>query len=138
MLPKINFQETEAHTQLRRHAARMKNVHLRELFSEDSDRFKKYTKCFENILLDYSKNRIDDSVWKELQSLAKECKLDEAIEAFFNGEHINETEDRAVMHTALRYQGSEPIMIDGEDVMPEVRKVLAQMKTFSEKVISGQ
>jgi len=137
MFPRINFQETEAHKQLQRHAVRMKNVHLRELFA-DEERFNKYTKCFENILLDYSKNRIDESVVEQLKALAAECKLDEAIEAFLTGEHINETEDRAVMHTALRYQGSEPVMIDGKDVMPEVREVLAQMKLFSEKVISGQ
>ncbi|MGB6037752.1 MAG: glucose-6-phosphate isomerase [Cryomorphaceae bacterium] len=137
MFPRINFQETKAHKQLQRHAVRMKNVHLRELFA-DEERFNKYTKCFENILLDYSKNRIDESVVEQLQALATECKLDEAIEAFFTGEHINETEDRAVMHTALRYQGEEPVMIDGEDVMPEVRKVLEHMKSFSRKVISGQ
>ncbi len=137
MFPRINFQETEAHKQLQRHSVRMKNVHLRELFA-DEERFNKYTKCFENILLDYSKNRIDESVVEQLHQLADECKLDEAIEAFFTGEHINETEDRAVMHTALRYQGDDPVMIDGQDVMPEVRKVLAHMKSFSQKVISGQ
>lgn len=138
MLPRINFTETKAHRELERHAERMKNIHMRELFADDEDRFKKFTKCFENILLDYSKNRIDEEVMQRLFALAKECKLDEAIEVFFGGEHINETEDRAVMHTALRYQGSEPVMIDGKDVMPEVREVLKQMKVFSEKVISGQ
>jgi len=137
MFPRINFQETKAHKQLQRHAVRMKNVQMRELFA-DEERFNKYTKCFENILLDYSKNRIDESVMEQLNALAAECKLDEAIEAFFTGEHINETEDRAVMHTALRYQGDDAVMIDGQDVMPEVRKVLAHMKSFSQKVISGQ
>jgi glucose-6-phosphate isomerase len=116
----------------------MKKVHLRELFAKDEERFNKYTKCFENILLDYSKNRIDESVVEQLQALAGQCKLDEAIEAFFSGEHINETEDRPVMHTALRYQGTDPLMVDGKDVMPDVRKVLAHMKSFSEKVISGE
>ncbi|MFT6847344.1 MAG: glucose-6-phosphate isomerase [Cryomorphaceae bacterium] len=138
MFPRIDFQETAAHKELERHAERMKNIHLRELFAKDEDRFKKFTKCFENILLDYSKNRIDESVVEQLRALAGECKLDEAIEAFFSGEHINETEDRPVMHTALRYQGIDPVMIDGKDVMPDVRKVLAHMKSFSEKVISGE
>ncbi|MCZ4409185.1 glucose-6-phosphate isomerase [Cryomorphaceae bacterium 1068] len=137
MFPRINFQETQAHKELKRHAERMKDVHLRELFG-DEERFNKYTKCFENILLDYSKNRIDESVVEQLKALATECQLDEAIEAFFSGEHINETEDRPVMHTALRYQGTDPVMIDGKDVMPDVRKVLAHMKSFSEKVVSGE
>jgi glucose-6-phosphate isomerase len=138
MLPRIDFQSTAAHKELERHAERMKKVHLRELFAKDEERFNKYTKCFENILLDYSKNRIDESVVEQLQALAGQCKLDEAIEAFFSGEHINETEDRPVMHTALRYQGTDPLMVDGKDVMPDVRKVLAHMKSFSEKVISGE
>jgi glucose-6-phosphate isomerase len=137
MFPKKDFRETEAHQQVKLHAARMKHVHMRDLFSDDPDRFKKFTKCFENILLDYSKNRIDDHSFEALTALADECKLKDAKEAFFGGEHINETEDRAVMHTALRYRGEDPVYIDGDDVMPEVRKVLKQMKSFSEKVIEG-
>jgi len=137
MFPNINFQETDSYYRLKDEAKRLENAHLRDLFSEDQDRFQKFTKRFEDILLDYSKNRIDEEVVKELQALASECQLDEAIEAFFSGEHINETEDRAVMHTALRYQGADPVMIDGEDVMPAVREVLDHMKSFSEKVISG-
>jgi glucose-6-phosphate isomerase len=138
MFPNINFQETESYERLKNQAKRFENRHMRDLFTEDQDRFKKFTKCFENILLDYSKNRIDESVVEQLHSLAAECKLDEAIEAFFSGEHINETEGRAVMHTALRYQGDKPVLIDGEDVMPEVRKVLAHMRDFSNRVISGE
>lgn len=138
MFPRIDFQTTAAYKELERHSERMKDVHMRELFAQDDDRFKKFTKCFEDILLDYSKNRIDQSVVDQLHALAAECKLDEAIEAFFSGEHINETEDRPVMHTALRNQGSDPVRVDGEDVMPNVRGVLAQMKSFSEKVIGGE
>jgi len=138
MLPKKDFRETEAHQQLKLHAARMKHVHMRELFHEDAERFKKYTVCFENILLDYSKNMVDEHSMEALMNLAEECELEAAIAAFFGGEHINETEDRAVMHTALRYRGDEPVYVDGKDVRPEVQKVLKQMKTFSEKVIRGE
>lgn len=138
MFPKVDFRETAAHQQLKLHAARMKHIHMRDLFREDPDRFKKFTKCFENILLDFSKNRIDEHALEQLEALADDCKLDEAIEAFFGGEHINETEDRAVMHMALRHQGKEPVYIDGKDVMPEVRAVLDQMKAFSKSVIDGE
>jgi glucose-6-phosphate isomerase len=137
MLPSIDFTGTSAFQKLKTQAARFEKNHMRELFAGDPERFNKFTKCFENILLDYSKNRIDASVMEDLYALAKECKLAEAIEACYTGEAINQTENRAVMHTALRYQGSEPIMIDGKDVMPDVREVLAQMKSFSEEVISG-
>ncbi|MCH2213976.1 MAG: glucose-6-phosphate isomerase [Flavobacteriales bacterium] len=138
MFPNINFQETDSYHRLKQEAKRFENAHLRDLFAQDQDRFKKFTKCFEDILLDYSKNRIDEEVINELHALASECQLDEAIEAFFSGEPINETEDRAVMHTALRYQGADPVLIDGEDVMPAVKEVLAHMKSFSGKVISGE
>jgi glucose-6-phosphate isomerase len=137
MLPKIDFTSTGAHQRLLKHAAQMKSIHMRALFAKDSERFKHFTACFENILLDYSKNRIDKAVMTDLSALAEECKLSEAIDAMFRGAHINETEDRAVMHTALRHQGAGAVVIDGVDVMPEVRVVLAQMKTFSEAIISG-
>lgn len=137
MLPKINFTETDAHKRLSAHAKRMETEHMRELFAGDSERFNKFTKCFENILLDYSKNRIDGDVMNDLKALAQECKLGEAIEAMYSGKAINETEGRAVMHTALRYMGEDPVMIDGKDVMPDVRAVLKQMEVFSGEVIDG-
>ncbi len=137
MLPHIDFRTTEAHVQLTEHAKRLKESHMRDLFDNDPERFNKFTSCFENILLDYSKNRIDVEVMEQLYALASQCHLDKAIEDFFSGEHINQTEDRPVMHTALRYQGDDPVMIDGEDVMPAVREVLNHMKIFSERVISG-
>lgn len=138
MLPKVSFADTDSYKNLNAIAMRMKNTSMRQLFDEDPDRFKKFTACFENILLDYSKNKIDDEVMATLVDLAKECKLDAAIEAMFAGERINETEDRAVLHTALRTQSDEPIIIDGENIIPEIRAVQNQMKSFSEKVISGQ
>lgn len=137
MLPKIDFTTTGAHQRLLSHAARMERNHLRDLFASDPERFNAFTKCFENILLDYSKGRIDAGVMADLNALAEACKLNEAIEAMYSGKHINETEDRAVMHTALRYQGNEAVMVDGVDVMPEVRKVLSQMERFSQMVIEG-
>ncbi|MFN2430856.1 MAG: glucose-6-phosphate isomerase [Cryomorphaceae bacterium] len=137
MFPRVPFKSTKAHKLLEDEAVRMSDIHMRDLFRNDPDRFKKYTKCFENILLDYSKNRIDESVLGQLKNMAAECKLSEAIDAMFSGERINEMENRAVLHTALRYRGSDEITVDGKDVMPDVKRVLAQMKAFSNKVISG-
>lgn len=138
MLPKVDFTATEAHRRLTVHAERMQNLQMRDMFESDPERFKKFTKCFDNILLDYSKNRIDDEVISDLKALAEQCGLDKAVEAFFGGEAINETEGRAVMHTALRYRGEDPVEVNGKDVMPEVREVLAQMKSFTEEVIDGR
>lgn len=137
MLPKVDFTATAAHRRLTVHAERMQKLHMRDMFETDPERFKKFTKCFDNILLDYSKNRIDEEVVSDLKALAEQCGLDEAVEAFFGGKPINETEGRAVMHTALRHRGEGPVTVNGNDVMPEVRAVLAQMKAFSEEVISG-
>ena len=137
MLPKVPFAETQAFKNLKNQAARMKEIHMRSLFQNDPERFNKFTVCFQDILLDYSKNKIDAEVMVALTDLAKECNLDDAIQAMFSGEPINETEGRAVLHTALRTQSDEPIMVDGENIIPEIRSVQAQMKFFSEKVISG-
>jgi len=138
MFPEISLTDTQAFKELSAHAERMKEIHLKDLFAENPERFNRFTLCFESILLDYSKNRIDEEVLRSLQSLALECKLPEATKAFFSGEHINKTEDRAVLHTALRYQGRQPVMVDGKDVMPDIRSVQEQMKEFSESVISGK
>jgi len=138
MFPEVSFKSTDAFKKLTAHAERMKGIHIKQLFDENPDRFNEYTHCFESILLDYSKNRIDKEVRETLRQLARECKLPEATKAFFSGEHINETEDRAVLHCALRYQGRQPVMVNGKDVMPEIRAVQQQMKKFSEAVISGE
>lgn len=90
------------------------------------------------ILLDYSKNRVTDDAWKLLLQLADARKLDEARKAMFSGEHINFTEDRAVLHTALRNRGNGPIIVDGKDVLPDIRAVLEHMKEFTGQVLSGQ
>ncbi len=138
MLPKINFTETEAYRYLSDYFPEVSQLEMKDLFKNDPDRFKKMSITFEDILFDFSKNRVDDKAMALLIQLAKECKLKEAIEAMFSGERINETEDRAVLHTALRNVTNKPLTVDGENVTEEVNKVLDQMKTFSDSVISGE
>lgn len=137
MFPKVNFTKTSAYSYLADHFIDISNKNLKELFVQDSERFKKFSVLFEDILVDYSKNRIDDKTIALLMQLARECKLDEAIKAMFSGERINETENRQVLHIALRNQSNTPILVDGADVMPEVNAVLAKMEKFSNAIISG-
>jgi glucose-6-phosphate isomerase len=137
MLPTINFTETEAYKYLADHFIDINEKSLKDLFTEDSARFEKFSLLFEDILLDFSKNRINDTTLALLLQLAKECKLDEAIKAMFSGERINQTEDRPVLHIALRNQGGKSILVDGKNVMEDVNKVLAKMEKFSEAIISG-
>ena len=110
---------------------------MNELFAADGNRADKYTIEFEDLTFDYSKNRFDDEVFKALLALAEEHHLKERIEDMFTGKKINVTENRAVLHTALRNFSGNPIYVDGQDVMPEIRRVLAKMKTFSEAVRNG-
>jgi glucose-6-phosphate isomerase len=138
MLPKINPTTTSAWQQLQEHYQEMKSIHLKELFKEEVDRFKNYSLAAPDIIWDYSKNIITDKTLQLLLQLAEECELQSAIEAIFNGEKINETEDRAVLHTALRNFSGKPVLLDGKNVMPEVQKVLKQMKTFCKKVHDGE
>jgi glucose-6-phosphate isomerase len=137
MLPTHNPTETVAWRNLEMAFLSMQATTMRELFAEDPDRFKKYSLQFEDILIDYSKNIINDGVMKLLLELAKEVDLQEAIYAMFRGEKINRTEDRSVLHVALRNRSNSPIQVDGADVMPEVNKVLDQMKRFSDQLLSG-
>lgn len=116
---------------------RFKDVTLNELFDKDENRAERYAIEFDGLYYDYSKNRFDDNVLQALFELAKEHRLKERIEAMFSGEKINITENRAVLHTALRNFSGEPVMVDGVDVMPEIRRVLAKMKTFSDDVRNG-
>jgi len=138
MLPKIDPTQTVAWQKLKEHFADMKEVHMRNLFQEDQTRFDKFSLEFEDILVDYSKNIITGETLEILGNLAKECGLDKAIEQMFNSEKINETENRAVLHVALRNRTNDPIILEGLDVMPEVNDVLEQMKNFSDKIISGE
>ncbi|TBO41960.1 glucose-6-phosphate isomerase [Pedobacter kyonggii] len=138
MLPKVNFTETEAYKYLADHFIDINQKSIKDLFAEDADRFNKFSVFFEDILLDYSKNRISDETLALLIQLARECKLDEAIKSMYNGDKINETEDRSVLHIALRNLSNTPILVDGKDVMPEVNAVLAKMEKFSNSIISGE
>ncbi|HSO86485.1 MAG TPA: glucose-6-phosphate isomerase [Draconibacterium sp.] len=137
MLPKINPMTTAAWSKLEEYHFEFEGKHMKELFANDANRFQKYSLKFEDILVDFSKNIVDDDVIELLIDLAKECGLQSAVESMFTGQKINATEDRAVLHVALRNRSNTPIIVDGEDVMPEVNAVLSQMKEFSEKVISG-
>src|SRR4051812_40700154 len=138
MLPKINPTSTQAWLLLKKHQKEeMQRMHIKILFETDPDRFKKFSLRFNDILFDYSKNIITPKTMQLLLQLAEECKVKDAIESMFAGEMINETEHRSVLHTALRNLSDKPVYSDGIDVMPEVRKVLEQMKQFCEKVHSG-
>jgi glucose-6-phosphate isomerase len=138
MFPKINPTTTAAWSKLDDYYAGFEYTRMKELFSGDPGRFEKYSLRFEDILVDYSKNLIDDSVLENLVELAGECGLESAIESMFTGEKINATENRAVLHVALRNRSNTPVFVDGQDVMPEVNAVLEQVKDFSGKVISGE
>ncbi len=120
------------------HHKKISKLHLRDLFAKDANRFKKFSLHACDILLDYSKNRITDETMPLLFALAKETKVKQAIEKMFNGEKINTTENRAVLHVALRNRSNRPITVDGTDVMPEVNAVLSQMKSFCAVVRSGE
>ena len=138
MFPKINPTTTLSWKLLQEHYMEMKNIQLKELFKEEGDRFKKYSLAVPDIIMDYSKNIITDKTVQLLLQLAEECNLRSGIEAMFNGEKINGTEGRAVLHTALRNFSGKPVLLDGKDVMPEVQKVLEQMKAFCKKVHDGE
>ena len=134
----INPTQTSAWQALQKHFDEMKDVTISELFAKDSDRFSKFSATFDDLMLvDFSKNRITEETLAKLQDLAKETDLAGAIKSMFSGEKINRTEDRAVLHVALRNRSNTPIVVDGKDVMPEVNAVLEKMKTFSEAIISG-
>lgn len=137
-LSKINPTETRAWQLLKEHYDQIKDKHLRQWFKEDPQRFDKFSIQFNDILFDYSKNRIEEKTLKLLIQLAEETQVKEAIEKQFSGDKINETENRAVLHTALRNRKNTPVIVDGEDVMPKINKVLLQMQKFSESVISGE
>jgi glucose-6-phosphate isomerase len=138
MLPAIKPAETEAWRLLTAHYLDMQATHMRELFAEDAARFDKFSFRFEDILIDYSKNLVNADTIKMFTDLAKECELEEAILAMFNGHRINQTEKRPVLHIALRNRSNKPVMVEGTDVMPEVNAVLKQMESFCRRLISGE
>ncbi|KJF79868.1 glucose-6-phosphate isomerase [Photobacterium angustum] len=139
MLKNINPTQTKAWQDLTAHFEQAQDFQLSDLFANDSARFSKFSAQFgSDILLDYSKNLITEETLTKLFALAKETELDAAIADMFSGEKINRTEDRAVLHVALRNRSNTPIMVDGEDVMPAVNAVLEKMKSFSDRIISGE
>jgi glucose-6-phosphate isomerase len=138
MLPKVNPTSTQAWQLLQEHSEEIKHTYLKDLFTEHSNRFSKYSLSVQDIIWDYSKNIITDKTLELLLKLADECKLRTAIEAMFEGEKINQTEDRAVLHTALRNCFDKPVLLDGKDVMPDVQKVLEQMRDFCGKMHNGE
>lgn len=120
------------------HQRKMTSLPMRQLFAADPERFDRYSITLADLLFDYSKNRITDETMALLFTLAEQRALPQAIQAMFDGEKINTTENRAVLHTALRNRSNRPILVDGDDVMPEVNTVLAKMRHFSDAVRAGE
>ncbi|MEQ8475198.1 MAG: glucose-6-phosphate isomerase [Fulvivirga sp.] len=137
MFPNIDPTSTPAWNKLATHYYDMSKTHMRELFKTDADRYNKFHLKFNDIVIDYSKNRINDETIGTLLELCEQTNLKAAIDAMFGGEAINRTENRSVLHTALRNASNTPIIVDGEDVMPDVNRVLAQIEGFSNQIISG-
>lgn len=138
-LKNINPQKTEAWRKLTTLFETKKEVQIKDLFAKDANRFQAFSRTFnEDLLLDFSKNILDAEILEALISLAKESDLQGAIDSMFNGEAINQTENRAVLHTALRNRSNTPVMVDGEDVMPKINRVLAKMEQFCKKIESGE
>ena len=138
MLSNINPTETTAWKNLKEHFQSIRNTHLKSLFAKDPERFNKYHIKIPDILVDYSKNRINSTTIELLINLAEECKLEDGIKNMFEGEKINVTENKAVLHIALRNRSNSPIYENGENVMEDVNKVLDQMKIFSNGIINGE
>lgn len=138
MLPTINPTQTSAWKELEKYFATFNGTQMKDMFAKDANRAAKYSLQFEDIFVDFSKNIVDEKVMSLLVKLAEECGLKDAIESEFTGDKINKTEKRSVLHVALRNRSNSPIYSDGKDVMPDVNRVLAQMKDFSEKIISGE
>ncbi|PRM16396.1 Glucose-6-phosphate isomerase [Haemophilus influenzae] len=135
----INPTHTQAWKALEAHKTELSNTTIQDLFKQEKNRFDDYSLTFNNqILVDFSKNNINQTTLSLLRQLAQECALDSAKEAMFTGKKINRTENRAVLHTALRNRANTPVLVDGKDVMPEVNAVLAKMKDFCQRIISGE
>ncbi|MDB5119501.1 MAG: pgi [Sphingobacteriales bacterium] len=138
MFPKKGFTTTTAYQNLQNHYSQINDAKLRDLFASSGSRFEDFSISFNDILLDYSKNRVTKETISLLTDLAKETGLADAIKAMFAGEQINETEGRAVLHTALRNPNTSGVIVNGNDIMPDIHEVLGQMETFSKQVISGE
>lgn len=120
------------------HFSEMRSLHMRDQFAADPNRFRSFSVRWNGFLFDFSKNRITSQTLSLLMDLARETSVEKQRDAMFSGERINTTENRAVLHTALRNRSERPVFVDGHDVMPEIRAVLTKMRTFTDKVRSGQ
>ncbi|ANO33847.1 glucose-6-phosphate isomerase [Vibrio breoganii] len=139
MLKNINPTHTDAWKALTAHFESAQDMEMKDLFAQDSERFDNFSKNFgDDILVDYSKNLVNDETMKHLFDLAKQTELKSAIDAMFSGETINKTEGRSVLHTALRNRSNTPVVVNGEDVMPAVNAVLEKIKSFTDRVIGGE
>ena len=134
----INPTNTVSWKELNKHFEEIKEVQMKSLFLEDGNRKKNMSLDFEDLNFDFSKNRMTQETLDLLLELAKECKLDDAIDKYFEGDKINVTENRAVLHTALRNINTDPILVDGLDIMPEVHQTLEKIKDFTHQVVSGE
>lgn len=134
----MTLTELTAWKELEKQYAETRNAHMRDMFAKNPRRFEEFSVSAGDLFLDYSKNRIDRKTMDLLIELAKETGVESARDKMFAGEKINITENRAVLHTALRNQSDEPVYVDGKNVMPQIREVLAKMKTFSEAVRNGE
>ncbi|MDO6743145.1 glucose-6-phosphate isomerase [Tenacibaculum soleae] len=137
-LQNINPIQTEAWKKLTEHFCEAKEYELKTLFRKDKNRKDNFSVCLDELKLDYSKNHITQQTIDLLISLAEETALKDAIDKYFSGHKINVTENRAVLHTALRSNSAEPIVIDGKDIKPKIQTTLRKIKAFSNKVISGK
>jgi glucose-6-phosphate isomerase len=137
MLPKVNPTRTQSWHKLIKHFDQISSIHMRDQFASDPARFERFHLRFNDILVDYSKNRITDETIGLLIEMAQEAGIKEAVSAMFGGAIINKTENRPVLHIALRNRSNTPIMVDARDVMPGVNEVLQKMKDFSDRIRSG-
>ena len=137
-LPNINPTTTQSWKKLTAHFEEIKDISLQKHFAENPNRFEEFSIVWEDFLVDYSKNRLTKETLNLLEELANEIGLKEAMEAYFQGEAINQTEKRAVLHTALRVPEETQIYLDGLDIVPEIHAINAKIKTFCEQVISGE
>lgn len=138
MLPQTNPTQTKSWKELQSHFKQIKDLYIRDLFIADSKRFEEFAIRWNDFLFDYSKNHITPDTLQLFVKLAEELQLKDAIEQMFTGQIINETEGRAVLHTALRNRTNKPVEVNGENVMPAVNKVLGQMKSFTDRVRDGR
>ena len=138
MLPRIDPTTTKSWHQLQAHFDVIRDTHMRDLFAADPERFSRFSIHFNDILLDYSKNRITAETMRLLVKLAEETQVPGAIEQMYSGQPINETEDRAVLHVALRNRSNEPIKVAGSDVMPQVNAELDKMRQFADQLAAGE